>query len=318
MSSDKKPDLNKILPDVTPGTRDLMDRLLRSVVEQKPRELDFEYMRLIATTNDINYDQKTGKFTGLSGDRVLLKCSLDAYAVLKKENFQLKSRLENINGFGLTDANIKIEELKRALSEMDKAFANKNLEAVELRTQLEKAKAPECDEPHNQILHKNKSFKETGYIEGCSRCEWLQTNLPLRDVYMNATNRIVELEAEAAEWKTKHEKLEQYADEQIKNIDRSRAKAIRERDAARAEVHLLTLQMNGYTQACRVRDELREELDAALQNCAGLLEALERLTKVGPPSRSCNGDEIFQVQIQDNCNIARDAINKFGGKGDEK
>jgi len=44
---------------------------------------------------------------------------------------------------------------------------------------------------------------------------------------------------------------------------------------------------------------------------ARLLEALERLTKIGPPSRSCTGQEYAQVALHDNCNIAKEAIRDY-------
>ena len=39
-----------------------------------------------------------------------------------------------------------------------------------------------------------------------------------------------------------------------------------------------------------------------------LVKALKRLTRVGPPSRSCKGDEWASVCLQDNCEIAEAAL----------
>lgn len=55
------------------------------------------------------------------------------------------------------------------------------------------------------------------------------------------------------------------------------------------------------TQKALEQDKARiEKLEAALQ----------RLTKVGPPSRSCTGLEYAQVCLEDNCRIAIEALER--------
>lgn len=67
----------------------------------------------------------------------------------------------------------------------------------------------------------------------------------------------------------------------------------------------------------RLRNGVDEYMDWRAQyekENSKLRAALERLTLVGPPSRSCTGAEICFIQLSDNCEIARKALEADKGE----
>lgn len=71
------------------------------------------------------------------------------------------------------------------------------------------------DEAHDTLLHGGLALTQTGYVDGCTRCEWLKSNerKPLSEYYMEATNRICELETLCADMmKTMQAIVDRYDD----------------------------------------------------------------------------------------------------------
>lgn len=75
-----------------------------------------------------------------------------------------------------------------------------------------------------------------------------------------------------------------------------------------------TLNKLNWDKLTGIIDEQKEELTTLREQLRIATEVLERLTKVGPPSRSCSGDEVQSVLLSDNCNIAREALDKLKDK----
>lgn len=90
---------------------------------------------------------------------------------------------------------IQVLKDKHPVLSADQAHRIAELEAEVQRLTTASA---DIDEPHNADAHQGKALSQTGYVEGCIRCDWLKGDqrTSLGDVYMKATNRICELEAE--------------------------------------------------------------------------------------------------------------------------
>lgn len=61
-----------------------------------------------------------------------------------------------------------------------------------------------------------------------------------------------------------------------------------------------------------MHNKLVDKNDELTEQNKIMREALLRLTKVGPPSKSCSGDEWAVICLEDNCGIAKQALAKCG------
>lgn len=55
-------------------------------------------------------------------------------------------------------------------------------------------------------------------------------------------------------------------------------------------------------------EDMQKQVDIRDAVISKMRLGLERLTKCGPPSKPCSGDEIFHVLMVDNCNLASECL----------